>query len=291
MAGNSILITGEHGTIWDAHPPMMWLDYWAHQRSKLVICNSHASAKMLTSKYNISPKKIKVVYNAIAKIPKVHSKKIRIQLGVSDDVFIIGSIGRLDTSKDYATYVDAAKIILKKRHDAVFVLIGGGPLEGELKDYISASGLNERFLMMGWREDARALLQGFDIFVSTSIRESFGNVLIEAALCQIPVIAPAVDGIPEAVLHEKTGILLPPTRTVRKNLSPNAGGLPKYVVMDGQLQPPRSLNPELLANSILALLNNPDLRFQYGTQASERAKKLFSLNRYVSELESIYLEL
>jgi len=290
LASKPILLTGEHGTIWNVHPPMAWLDRWAHQRARLVIANSQASSRLLTLRYGISADKIRVVYNAVADIPPADIRHVRAQLGIDDKTLVVGSIGRLDTPKDYGILIDAAAIVLKTRQDVVFVLIGGGPLEDELRSYIDGLGIETHFLMTGWRADARVLMQGFDIFVSTSLRESFGNVLIEAALCKKPVIAPAIDGVPEAVIHGQTGVLLRPTRHPRQYRSPGAAPLPKHVLIEKELQPPKSLDPEMLAEAILDLLDNPQLRLHYGQQAKERAKLLFSMDRYVHELEQIYLE-
>lgn len=288
-AGIPVFLTGEHGTIWNVRPPIAWLDRWAHQRARLVIANSQASVEMLALRYRIPRSKIRIVYNAVADIPPVDAAQVRAQWGLDDKMLVVGSVGRLDTPKDYGTLIDAAAVVLKARQDIVFVLVGGGPLEDELRAYISELGIQDRFLMTGWRPDARALMQGFDVFVSTSIRETFGNVLVEAALCEKPVIAPAIDGIPEAVLHEHGGFLLRPTKPIRHYLSPEATAPPKQVFIDSELQLPRALDPAVLAQVILDMLANPELRLHYGQQAKDRATRLFSIDRYVRELEDIYL--
>lgn len=290
LARSPVLLTGEHGTIWNIQPPLAWLDRWAHQRARLVIANSQASARLLELKYSISAGKIRVIRNAVADIPPVNVQQVRARWGVEPGTLVVGSVGRLDTVKDYATFVEAAAIVLKARQDVAFVLVGGGPLESELYSHVAALGIQGRFLMTGWRTDARVLMQGFDVFVSTSLREPFGNVLIEAALCEKPVIAPAIDGVPEAVIHGQTGVLLRPTRTPRQYQSPGAAPLPKHVLIEGELQPPKALDPETLAQTILNLLDNPQLRLYYGQQAKERARFLFSMDRYAYELEQIYLE-
>ncbi|NUM43750.1 MAG: glycosyltransferase [Anaerolineales bacterium] len=291
VAHTPTYLTYEHGTIWNTHGALRWMDSWAHRRARLVIANSHASANLLKFKYKIPGEKIRVVYNAVPDIPSIEPIQARAQLKVDPDKLVVGTVGRLDTPKDYATFLDAAAIVLRKRRSVVFVIIGGGPLENELRSYISELGLQESIHMLGWQTNVRILMQGFDLFVNTSIRESFGNVLIEAALCGIPVIASAVDGIPEAVVHEQTGLLLQPTKPVRKYQSVEALPLPKYALINGQLRPPQALDPEQLAHSILSLLASPEIRKFYGQQGKERANHLFSMYRYRNELEKIYLDL
>jgi len=290
LSGTPAFITGKHGTTSYTPAPIALLERVAHRRARLVIANSQATAKTLTLKYGIPVDKIRVVRNAVADLPFVDTQQVRAQLGIPEDVLVVGSVGRLDTPKDYATLVDAASLVLRERQDVSFVLIGGGPHESELRAYVSKLGIQDRFLMTGWRGDARVLIQGFDLFVSTSVQESFGNAMVEAALCEKAVIAPRIEGIPEVVVHEQTGLLLQPMEPVKDYQSPGASALPQQVLIDGKLQPPRALNSEMLAKTILDLLSNSELRAYYGRQAKERAQRLFSIERYVQELENIYLE-
>jgi glycosyltransferase involved in cell wall biosynthesis len=288
LAGTPALVTGEHGTIWDVRPPLSWLDRWAHRRARLVIANSQASARLLELKYSIPSDKIRIIHNAVSAIPVIDAKRVRESLGLSQNVLVVGSVGRLDTPKDFATFVEAASFVLKMRRDVIFVLVGGGALENELQAYVAELGIQDHFIMTGWRKNASSLIQAFDVFVSTSIRESFGNVLVEAALSGKPVVAPAIDGIPEVVIQNETGILLNPTRAVRRYQSAGAGPIPKNVLINGKFQSPKSLDPETLAHTILYLLAEPELRLHYGQQAKDRAQKLFSMDRYASELENVY---
>lgn len=288
LAGKPALITGEHGTIWNVRPPIAWLDRWAHQRAKLVIANSQASARLLELRYGIPKEKIRIIYNAVADISLIDAKQVRASLGIGQDVMVVGSVGRLDTPKDYGTFIEAARIVLQTRRDVVFMLVGGGPLEEELQARVSELNLQRKFVITGWRKDAITLAQAFDVFVSTSIRESFGNVLVEAALSGKPVIAPAIDGIPEAVADGQTGILLQPSKAVRPPKAPGALPPPERVFIQDRLQPPMALDPELLAQTILDLLADPERRSHYGQQARERARRLFSIDRYIRELENAY---
>jgi glycosyltransferase involved in cell wall biosynthesis len=169
--------------------------------------------------------------------------------------------------------------------------VGGGPQESRLKELIQELGIQDRFLMTGWRADAREIIQVFDIFVSTSIRESFGNGLIEAALAGKPVIAPRVDGIPEAVIDQATGLLLTPTGSFESRKDDSSSPVPEKVLIDDKFEPPRSLNPHQLADRILYLLQKPVLRNELGRAARRRASIKFSMKRYITDLENIYMEL
>ncbi|MBE0410271.1 MAG: glycosyltransferase family 4 protein [Anaerolineales bacterium] len=284
------LITGEHGTAWSAQPPISWLDRLANQRAKLVVANSKASALMLENRYKIPSTKIRVLYNGI-QIPNYPNvKEVRHLLDLPMDAEIIGSVGRLDTIKDFRTFVDAAEIVIRKRKNVLFILIGGGPQETFLRSLVESKEIQNGFKITGWRVDARSLIAGLDLYINTSIRESFGNTLIEAMMMKKPVIAPSVDGIPEAVQSGETGVLLEPTLPVKKIHTPGGSQYPRFVVRDGNLQPPLSLDPHFLADTIINLLDNPDLREEMGRKGRERATQLFNIERYASDLENIYQE-
>jgi glycosyltransferase involved in cell wall biosynthesis len=288
LARVPVLVCGEHGTIWGASQPLSWLERRIYRRADQIVANSQASVMMLNQRYGVKPERTRVVYNAVAQSPGAEIEEIRTELGFDRNCLVVGSIGRLDTPKDFFTFADAAAMVLSSRLDVRFVLVGGGPLETELRRHANRLRIASRFVLTGWRIDARALLQAFDVFVSTSIREPFGNVLVEAALAGIPTLAPRVDGIPEAVMEGVTGLLLTPTEPVRSLSSAGAAPLPKRVLIDGKLQTPRSLNPQELADRILHLLAQPDLRQRYGQAGRARAIDRFSIDRYVNELEGLY---
>lgn len=291
MARIPIFISGEHGTAWWARPPMSWLDRWAHHRALVIIANSNASATMLCRKYRVSANKIRVIYNAIPDLPTADTARIRAGFGIGSGL-LIGSVGRLDTPKDFFTFINAASLVLQTRRNGVyFMIVGGGPLETELREYIADLGIQDRFIMTGWRMDARAIVQSFDIFVSTSVRETFGNALVEASLASKPVIAPCIDGIPEAVLDRITGILLYPTETVKCPQSLHATPLSKMSLVNGKLQTPKALNPRELAETILILVDHPELSKEYGLAGKRRAETMFSIEKYKHELEKIYFGL
>ena len=289
LARVPVHIGGEHGTVWSVRSPMSWLNRWAYHRANIITVNSHACKTMVCNKYQVSPEKIHIVYNTSPPLPSVDTAKIRSELSFDSEI-IIGSVGRLAPQKDFKTFVDAARQVLKARSDVKFVLVGGGDQEQALTDYVRISGIDDHFVLTGWRKDARELLQAFDIFISTSIYEPFGNVLVEAAMASKPVIAPCVDGIPEAVVDGYTGKLLIPSEPVKGLGSRIQSVLPRQVLINGQPSAPLALNAHKLANAILDLIDSPDLCKQYGKAGRARALDMFSIERYKRQLEELYIE-
>ena len=291
FAGRPKLVFGEHGSAWWVRSPRSWFYGLALRRANLVVANSKASAKMLMMRFGARPEIIRVIYNAVPPLPSVKRTEIRSKLGISSNQFLIGSVGRLDMPKYFRTFIEAAKVVSAHNHLARFIIIGGGPLEEEHRSLIGEMGLQEKFFLTGWREDARELIQAFDLFVSTSVRESFGNSLVEASLASLPIIAPRVDGIPEVIVHGETGILLDPKVPPIYPKSVHATPHSKYVVIDGKLSPPLALNSRELAEEILDLSDNKEKRSKLGAVARRRAEKLYSMERYRDELETTYIEL
>lgn len=288
LAGIPNFISGEHGSVWriNSHSHLFWLNRFAYRRADVVVTNSMASKILVCHRYKVPHNKIKIVYNMVATPEKIEHREARKKLGIGSDKIVVGSIGRLISQKGYTVLIDTAKQVLKYCKKVKFVLIGGGELESSLAQYACASGISDDFYFTGWRGDARDLLNAFDIFVSTSIFEPFGNVLVEAAMLGIPVIAPRVDGIPEAVEDGVTGILLRPVKSI-----PFAKQMPLNVVIDGKLSKPLMLDSAELAQTILELINNYDLRRNYGEAGRRRAKTLFAPEKYMSAMQRLYSEL
>lgn len=289
LAKTPILVGGEHGTVWSVRPPLSWLNRWAYSRAKVVVANSRAAQKMLQHRFGISSQKTRIVYNAIPAYDELRNPlrlKELIPLRGNSQI-IIGSIGRLVPEKSYHILVESAALVLQKQSNIHFVLVGGGEQENQLRTLIRKYGIEDQFTLTGWRADARALMQGFDIFVNTSVRESFGNVLVEAGMACLPVIAPRIDGIPEAVVDKSTGILITPTVPIPEN-ERRRSGLPNKVVVDGRLSEPVAVEPSRVAEAILLLANSPTLRDMYGDAGRQRANERFTLERYQRELEDVY---
>jgi glycosyltransferase involved in cell wall biosynthesis len=93
------------------------------------------------------------------------------------------------------------------REDVYMVWVGGGPLLEKTQRLIARSGLTERFLLLGNRDDVPALLPGFDVFALSSLFEGLPCALVEAMTCGIPVVATAVNSVSEAVISGRTGLL------------------------------------------------------------------------------------
>jgi glycosyltransferase involved in cell wall biosynthesis len=143
------------------------------------------------------------------------TRSLRDQLGVDGPLILF--VGRLAEKKGVRYLLEAMPAVLQQHPKATLVIVGDGPLRGELSSQVSRLGLSHSVRFVGSRrpEDLPAFYSAAEVFVGPSIvarggdTESFGLVFAEAMACGCPVVASDVGGISDLVRHEKTGLLVP----------------------------------------------------------------------------------
>ncbi|MBU1700062.1 MAG: glycosyltransferase [Candidatus Eisenbacteria bacterium] len=133
---------------------------------------------------------------------------IRHELGLNDDQVVIGMVGRLTEQKGVRYGLQAFARVIPGFTTVQLVVVGDGPLCGELKREAVSLGINDHVHFLGWREHAERTMRAFDIFLMPSLWEGFGIVLLEAMGRELPVVASRVDAIPEIVREGETGFLV-----------------------------------------------------------------------------------
>jgi glycosyltransferase involved in cell wall biosynthesis len=118
--------------------------------------------------------------------------------------------------KGHDFFIAAARIVAQRFPEARFVLVGAGPSpagERYRQSLIEACAadrfLSERVVFTGHRSDLADVLASFDVAVQCSLTEGLGGT-IDALMMERPLVATRVGGMPEAVRHEETGLLVPP---------------------------------------------------------------------------------
>src|SRR6185436_13855396 len=123
--------------------------------------------------------------------------------------WVIGAAGRLSPEKGFKVLVAAAALVRRQHPDAGFVLFGDGPLRSEIERCIVEHGLQNAFVLTGFRNDLNRFLPNLDLNVMSSFTEGLPVILLEAGAAGVPTVATAVGGIPEVVDDGKTGHLVP----------------------------------------------------------------------------------
>lgn len=123
---------------------------------------------------------------------------------------LVGNVAALAPHKDYHTWLLAAKEILRLQPDIHFVSFGDGPLKDVIHNYSRELGIEKSVTFLGFRDDIPTLLPCLDVFMFSSETEGLGTSIIDTMACRVPVAATRAGGIPELVIHEKTGLLCDP---------------------------------------------------------------------------------
>jgi glycosyltransferase involved in cell wall biosynthesis len=190
---------------------------------------------------------------------------VRAELAIPADSPIIGMVARIAPGKDYFTLIRAAPEILRHYPTARFLLVGDYQGADTYRKYykevsaaIDAAGLTSHFIFTGFRTDVDRLMRAFDVFVLCTEAEGLPLVILEAMGQEIPIVATAVDGIPEVVRDGVTGLL--------HERGDERG----------------------LANAIIALLADPRRAATLTATAREEVSRLFSFEQFATNLRGIY---
>jgi L-malate glycosyltransferase len=131
-------------------------------------------------------------------------------LGLDEDAIVFGCVARLTEVKRHADLIEAFARVHQSLPQARLVIIGDGPLLGEIRSHIAALNITGAVTLLNFRDDVDTLLPALDAVVLASSSEGMSNALLEAMACALPVIATAVGGNLHLVQHETTGLLVPP---------------------------------------------------------------------------------
>lgn len=224
-----------------------------------VLCNADSVARFVLAEERPDPGKITVIPNGI-RIPQPPPPVER-PVDLPPGAKVVGLVGRLGWKKAYPDLLQAAVRVRAVRPEVEFVVIGDGPLRGEIASQAARLGLGPHLHLLGELSPVAPLLRGFDVFVISSIIEGMPNALLEALALERPVVATRVGGIPEIVTHGESGLLVPPS------------------------------NPAAMADAILRLLDDPRTAAAYGAAGRRTVETRFSLDAMAASFTALYEEM
>jgi glycosyltransferase involved in cell wall biosynthesis len=138
-------------------------------------------------------------------------RRARAALGLPDDAAVVGAVGRLTYQKAPEDFLAAMREL--DRPGVIGVWVGGGELAERVGRRAGALK-NGRVILAGERADVLDVLPAFDVFALPSRYEGLPTAIVEAMICGVPVVASAVNAVPELVVPGETGLLVPPHRPV-----------------------------------------------------------------------------
>lgn len=236
----------------------------------VIIYNSQTTRDFWENRAN-KPKN-KVVLNGISRenhlISDEHIQIIKSELfDLKPGEITIALVGRINRWKGHVFLLNSFRELLQKHPHIKLIFVGSPPINQEkyihhLEREIARHRLQEQVRLIPFQDNIWNIWEAIDIAVVPSTEpEPFGLVTVEAMLCRKPVIASNHGGTTEIVLHDETGLLFEPN------------------------------NSAMLVSCLEEVLTNKARREQMGEKGYERAMKFFTRERYVTEIESVCLDL
>lgn len=181
------------------------------------------------------------------------------------DCFVIGTVGRIQDVKNQSGLIDAfirlQELLPTEKSRLRLVIVGDGPLLPALKEKVQAAGIADSVWLPGSRADIAEIIRAFSIFVLPSIAEGTPVTILEAMSTGLPVVATRVGGIPEVVVDNVTGILIPPS------------------------------DPEALATAMARYYIQPELIAKHGAAGREYVVRKNSMTAMLAAYTKLYDEL
>jgi 1,2-diacylglycerol 3-alpha-glucosyltransferase len=190
-------------------------------------------------------------------------KKFRAKLGLSDDIDLIGHLGRLAPEKNLIFLAEATAKYMKKNEQAHFMVTGSGESVNDIKKIFKDKKIDDRLHFTGTlkNQDLIDAYYAMDVFVFASKTETQGMVLAEAMACSVPVVAIDANGVREVVQSGKNGIMI------------------------------KEENVDQFANAVDSILSSPPEKFkEYQENALQTAHK-YSMDNCCDKLLEVYQKL
>jgi sugar transferase (PEP-CTERM/EpsH1 system associated) len=238
-----------------------WLNRLTGNLPDNIICVSQQVADFAANEIGLPSAKLTVIRNGIdiaqfANLPD--QQTARAEFGLPSQGRIIAAVGRPRPVKGFAYLLDAFAQIAAAYPDLYLVFVGDGPDKRPLQTAAQQLPIANRVLFLGDQQEIPRLLAGVDMLVLPSLWEGLPNVVLEAMAAGLPVVGTAVGGTPELVIHNETGLLVPPR------------------------------DPAALAAAIRQLLDHPEQAAQMGRNGRQRAAKQFTIEGMVERTETLY---
>ena len=236
------------------------LKYRLHDR---VIAISDAIGQILLEE-GLSPLKLRCVRDAIEIPPRVEVPErawFNETFKVPEHGTVLGVVAQLIQRKGHHVLLEAMPALIARWPDTRLFFFGKGPKEESLRKEIDRLGLGEQVILAGFREDLGRILPCLDLVIHPALREGMGVSLLQASAAEVPIVASAVGGIPEAVCDGKTGLLVAPNQ------------------------------PQELRQAIESLLEDPERRRAMGREGRAWVEHAFCADLMVEGNLKVYQEL
>lgn len=257
------IVRTRHNTFAIATHP---LNRWLYRQMDFVITIAPQVDELVSKDGLFPPNRIRAIYSAPDPdrfFPREGSAEMRKSLGIPEGVPVVGMVARLAPEKGHHLLVGAAAHVIKEFPEARFLLVGKGRSQPDIERQIRELGLEKNFVLAGFRTDVPDLVALMDIFTLTPTSgESLGTSILEAFCMEKPVVATQVGGTGESVRDGVTGFLIKPAD--------------------------EAAQIEGIAEALLKLLRDPDLRKKFGAAGRAMVLEEFSPRNLALKCAEIY---
>ncbi|MFT5825994.1 MAG: starch synthase [Yoonia sp.] len=259
-----------------------WVEKTAIEMADAVVCVSEGTKADVMQHFNVDPAKLHIIYNGIDpdEYYKQDATEALERFGIDKEQPYVLFVGRITRQKGIIHLVDAIKHMHPRYQ---IVLCAGAPDTPEIAEEMKVAINEAKKTRDGifWIDEmvdkptVIKLYSGAAVFCCPSVYEPFGIINLEAMACETPVVGSAVGGIPEVVVHDETGYLVPLAQSRETPFSP--------------------LNPEAfaedLAHQVNRLMENPERREAFGKAGRQRAIDHFSWTSIAQQTQALYQDL
>jgi glycosyltransferase involved in cell wall biosynthesis len=259
LAGVPVIASALHSTGWPDGVTRM--NRWLTPITDAFIAVADHHAQHLREVERFPSRSVHVIRNGVDTdrfLPDPSSRgSLRAELSVPASTPLVGIVAALRAEKNHAMLVRAFAQLSQAHRSTHAVVVGDGPMRGQLEAAIAEHRLQDRFHLLGTRHDTPRILAALDAFVLCSHNEASPVSILEALSCGVPVVSTRVGSVPETVVDGETGYLVP--------------------VDDHQA----------MATAIERLLADPALRHRLGSDGRQRVIDRGSLRAMVEGYESL----
>lgn len=219
--------------------------------------------EIFTKRYNLPEDKVVSIPTGVDLdffSPEISGERVRRELRIAQDSPIIGNVGIFRGKKGHRFFLEACNIIRDVLPEARFLIVGEGPIEKHIREWIGELALEKEVILTGFRRDINEVLASLDVLVMSSVAEGVPQVVAQALAMEKGVVATSIGGIPELVKDGSTGLLVPPC------------------------------NPQAIAHACLRLLQDRGFRQSLGKAGRKLIERRFSLESMLDKIEQLYID-
>jgi glycosyltransferase involved in cell wall biosynthesis len=241
-----------------------WPTRRLYQAPAAIITTGEATKELLQSRLGVPESRIFSIPTGVSLTefaPQEADGALRARLQIPPQAFILGTVAVLRSWKGHLYLLEALQELLSRDPDVFLVVVGDGPYQVVIKEKIQALGVQDRVRLAGYQDKVAPWLALMDAVVLASYaNEGVPQALLQAMAMGKPVVGTTVGGIPEVVVHEETGLLVPPR------------------------------DSQALAQALGRLMAQPHLGRQLGGRGRDLVAAKFSLEQMAAAVEAVYLQ-